>query len=73
MENDYLHFDLETLRKMYEQGSSDLNRLLLNGAQWHEVRELKHRVVQLSIAMHKRIRETSPGTDAPAAQTPGTE
>jgi hypothetical protein len=47
--------ELDQLKKLQEEAAAELTRLLLNGALWHEVREQKNKVTELSIVIHKKI------------------
>ena len=54
-------YDLPVLKVMYEQEAEVLQRALLNGATWEEVREQRKKVTDLAIAMHKkRFASTNP-------------
>jgi hypothetical protein len=46
--------DLDTLKAMYQKEEETLKSKLLNGALWHEVKENRKIVTELSIALHKK-------------------
>jgi hypothetical protein len=55
MNFDLSHFDLESLRTLYEKENEDLKAKLLNGALWEEVKEQRIRITELSIALHSKL------------------
>jgi len=57
--------DLSVLRSMYEKEKSDLNRALLNGASWEEMKDQRRLVTELSIALHKRMMRDSNPAEVP--------
>jgi hypothetical protein len=69
MEDQLSRHDLATLRTMHEKLSADLQARLISGALWHEVRDLKKKVVDLAIAIHKKANVSR--DDRPAAFDPG--
>jgi hypothetical protein len=63
MENSLAHLDLASLQDLHRRESARLNELLINGALWDEVRELKLKVTDLAIAIHKKRKEDPLGSD----------
>ena len=54
-------YDLPILKVMYEKEAEVLQKALLSGATWDEVREQRKKVTDLAIAMHKkRFASTNP-------------
>ncbi|HEU4469547.1 MAG TPA: hypothetical protein VFR58_00565 [Flavisolibacter sp.] len=54
MEQNWFNLDLETLVALYEKESSALNTKLLNGAQWHELKDQRKKVTSLAIVLHRK-------------------
>ncbi len=54
MNLDLSSLDLSTLKVMYQKEEEELKTKLLNGALWHEVKEQRKRVTELSIALHNK-------------------
>ncbi|GAA4343059.1 hypothetical protein [Flaviaesturariibacter amylovorans] len=53
-----LALELETLRALHRQTAEKLKVALLDGAPWEAVREVRHDLTELEIALHEKIRET---------------
>ena len=52
---DLSNYNLDSLRALYEKESEVLQSRLLNGELWDEVRDLRVRVTELSIALHQKL------------------
>ena len=48
------NLDTNVLRTLYENEMVELQRELLSGASWEDVRERRHRILLLSREMYKR-------------------
>jgi hypothetical protein len=57
MDYHFSELDLGALRILFDKESAILKTKLLNGDQWHEVKEQKDKVTALSIAIHKKTRQ----------------
>ncbi|MCW3074246.1 MAG: hypothetical protein JWP69_1315 [Flaviaesturariibacter sp.] len=51
-----IQLELDTLKNMYSNAAADLKKALLEGASWHEMKELRQDVTELEIALYKKIR-----------------
>jgi hypothetical protein len=49
-------YDVDSLRTLYERENENLKTQLLNGAQWEDVKELRFRITELSIALSRKIK-----------------
>lgn len=58
METRWNELDLDTLKTMYEQESSNLKAALLQGTSWNDLKDQRLKVTELSIALHKKIHAT---------------
>jgi hypothetical protein len=56
-----------TLTDMYNKQLSELNKALLNGASWEDVKKQREFVTQLSMALHKTM---NPLSSNPAEHPP---
>lgn len=65
MKINWRELEVEALRTLYEKESAALKTALLNGSTWEEVQELRKKVTDLSIALHKKI-QASAASDNPA-------
>ena len=54
MEKTLCSLDLNILKEMYERESSKLKEALLHGADWEAVRDQRHTVTELAIAIHQK-------------------
>ena len=54
MDANLCSYDLPILKLMYEKEAEQLQKSLLNGASWDEVREQRKKVTDLAIALHKK-------------------
>lgn len=54
MDKSLCSLDLDTLRELYEKETSELKAALLRGVDWDEVRDQRHKVTDLAIAIHKK-------------------
>jgi hypothetical protein len=59
MEMRWNELDVDTLRTMYERESYALKSALLKGTLWHELKDQRQKVTELSIALHKKIHSSS--------------
>ena len=59
MESSWNELDVDALRTLYEQESSNLKGALLQGTSWDDLKEQRLKVTELSIALHKKIHATS--------------
>lgn len=55
MRQSLLQHDFETLTNMYQQESVELERRLLSGALWNEVKNLRKKVTDLASALHHKV------------------
>ncbi len=55
MDTSWNEFDVDTLRKLYEQESSSLKGALLQGISWNDLKDQRQKVTELSIILHKKI------------------
>lgn len=46
--------DLNTLKIMYEREAAELERALLRGVSWDDLREQRKNVTELAIALHQK-------------------
>ena len=61
MDKNLCGLDLNILKTMYDKEAGVLKNALLNGASWDEVKELRRKVTEISIAIHKqRYRSGNP-------------
>ena len=67
MDKNLSSLDLNTLKGMYEKESGELKAALLRGAGWDDLREQRHRVTDLAIAIHKK--RMMPGNNPAEAST----
>jgi hypothetical protein len=58
MNQDLSTYDLDSLKALYEKENEVLHARLLNGELWEEVKEQRQKVIELSIAYHKKLRST---------------
>ena len=54
MENTPGSLDLDALSQMYEMEADKLRMALINGASWDDMREQRHVVTELAIAIHRQ-------------------
>jgi hypothetical protein len=54
MQLDLSNLNEDALKELYDKEEAELTSLLLNGALWEEVREKRHRLTQLGIALYKK-------------------
>lgn len=59
MEMNLVDFDILSLKTMLHKEEAALTRALLEGAAWDDMVEQRHKVTQLSMAIHQRL-YTSP-------------
>lgn len=50
--------DLKTLRALHDGEARELERKLLGGATWQEVRNQQKKLTELSAALHKKLAES---------------
>ena len=55
MKSEWVNLDINQLQHLYNESSRQLERSLLNGATWREVREQKIDVIELSVAISQRL------------------
>jgi hypothetical protein len=58
MHQDFSGLDPETLKTMYLKEEKELRSRLLNGALWHDLREQRKKLTELSIALHRKNQST---------------
>lgn len=54
MDTKWNELDIPTLRSLYEAESGRLKTALINGAAWDDTFELRQRVTDLAIALHRK-------------------
>lgn len=55
MENNYNALDLDTLALLYEREETQLKRILLEGASWEVIAELRKKVTDLAALLHQKL------------------
>jgi len=61
-----MNLELETLKDMYTNAAVKLKECLINGASWEELKEYRHDVTELEIALYNKIRSTDGTSSNPA-------
>jgi hypothetical protein len=61
---DFNQMDEQSLRALYSKKTLELEDALLSGALWHEIEAQRKDVVDISIALHKKISENGKVTPA---------
>lgn len=62
MLNELRLLDLETLKQMYAAETDKHKASVLTGAQWEEVQQQRHRLIDFEIALYQKMRYTQPFT-----------
>lgn len=56
MLNELRFLDLDTLKQMYATETDKLKDCVLTGAQWEQVQEQRHRLIDFEIALYQKMR-----------------
>jgi len=62
---DYENLDFDILERLYAAKSKELEKDLLSGVPWDEVRIKRTQLTELSGAMNRKLQNGSPSGDAP--------
>lgn len=65
MRMDYEDMEFEILERLYSAKSKELERDLLSGVAWDEVRLKRKQLTQLSDAINRKLQNGNPSNDAP--------
>jgi hypothetical protein len=57
MRHNFSELNLESLKALYDKENERLQTRLLSGALWEEVKEERHTITELSIALHRKLTE----------------
>jgi hypothetical protein len=55
MKRDLRGLDIETLKEIYTVENDKLQKALLNGSRWEDMKEQRSTVTEISIMIHKRL------------------
>ena len=59
MDTSWNDMDVDTIRSLYEQESSNLKAALLQGISWNDLKDQRQKVTELSIILHKKTHGTT--------------
>ena len=65
MKSEWENLDINQLQNLYYESSRQLEKRLLHGASWQDVRDQRTNVTELAVAIYKRL---NPSTVNPAEQ-----
>lgn len=55
MKSEWENLDINQLQSLYHESSRQLEKRLLHGASWQDVREQRKDVTELAVAIYKRL------------------
>ena len=65
MQMDYEELDFEILERLYSAKSKELEKDLLSGVSWEQVRIKRMQLTELSGAMNRKLQNAHPSGNAP--------
>ena len=66
MKNEWANLDINQLQYLYQESSRQLERSLLRGSSWQEIRDQRNDVTELAVAIYQRL---NPKAVNPAEQS----
>ena len=68
MRNDFRDLDFDVLERLYHHKSKELEKDLLSGVAWEEVRIKRKQLSRLSEALHQKLQERTGGRSDPSQE-----